>query len=68
MGSIRGTLVFCYSASPLSADHHACCTNPMGTDDGVNFRVRGVDNLWVVDINLWLKFPASFFTTSTYMV
>ncbi|KAJ7844755.1 hypothetical protein B0H14DRAFT_2358449, partial [Mycena olivaceomarginata] len=50
--------------------HHACCTNPMGADDGPtrtnntnavldgNFKVRGVDNLWVVDTNLWLKVPA----------
>ncbi|KAJ7679216.1 hypothetical protein DFH06DRAFT_1465388 [Mycena polygramma] len=54
--------------------HHACCTNPMGTDDDPNavldgnFKVRGVDNLRVVDLSSWPKVPGWFVTTPTYMI
>ncbi|KAJ7132515.1 glucose-methanol-choline oxidoreductase, partial [Mycena epipterygia] len=54
--------------------HHACCTNPMGTDndpnavlDG-NFKVRGVANLRVVDISSWPTIPGFFVATPTYML
>ncbi|KAJ7811012.1 glucose-methanol-choline oxidoreductase, partial [Mycena olivaceomarginata] len=49
--------------------HHACCTNPMGADDDLNavldgnFKVRGVDNLRVVDISSWPTIPGFFVTT-----
>ncbi|KAJ6512633.1 hypothetical protein C8R45DRAFT_890404 [Mycena sanguinolenta] len=54
--------------------HHACCTNPMGPDDDLNavldgnFRVRGVENLRVVDISSWPRVPGWFVTTPTYMI
>ncbi|KAJ7025768.1 hypothetical protein C8F04DRAFT_1238986 [Mycena alexandri] len=54
--------------------HHACCTNPIGTDDDPNavldgdFKVRGVENLRVVDISSWPKVPGWFVTTPTYMI
>ncbi|KAJ7754224.1 glucose-methanol-choline oxidoreductase, partial [Mycena maculata] len=57
--------------------HHACCTNPMGTNDGVsdpnavldgNFNVQGVHNLRVVDISPWPIIPGLFVPTLTYMV
>ncbi|KAF7348775.1 Oxygen-dependent choline dehydrogenase [Mycena venus] len=54
--------------------HHACCTNPMGTDDDPNavldgnFKVRGVDSLRVVDISSWPTIPGFFVTTPTYMI
>jgi hypothetical protein len=72
--------------------HHACCTAPMGADDGAcppshlynetaeslyvdpnavldgNFKVRGVENLRVVDISSWPNVPGWFVTTPTYMV
>ncbi|KAJ7846119.1 hypothetical protein B0H13DRAFT_2408642 [Mycena leptocephala] len=54
--------------------HHACCTNPMGADDDPNavldgdFKVRGVENLRVVDISSWPKVPGWFVTTPTYMI
>ncbi|KAJ7859302.1 hypothetical protein B0H14DRAFT_3630110 [Mycena olivaceomarginata] len=54
--------------------HHACCTNPMGADDDLNavldgnFKVRGVDNLRVVDISSWPTIPGFFVTTPTYMI
>ncbi|KAJ7124197.1 glucose-methanol-choline oxidoreductase, partial [Mycena epipterygia] len=54
--------------------HHACCTNPMGADndpmavlDG-NFKVRGVENLRVVDISSWPTIPGYFVATPTYML
>ncbi|EEB92431.1 hypothetical protein MPER_09057 [Moniliophthora perniciosa FA553] len=54
--------------------HHACCTNPMGVDgdehavlDG-NFRVRGVNNLRVVDASSWPVVPGYFVTTPIYMM
>ncbi|KAJ6544962.1 hypothetical protein DFH09DRAFT_1172349 [Mycena vulgaris] len=54
--------------------HHACCTNPMGADDDPNavldgdFKVRGVENLRVVDISSWPTVPGWFVTTPTYML
>ncbi|KAJ7340809.1 hypothetical protein DFH08DRAFT_1012999 [Mycena albidolilacea] len=54
--------------------HHACCTNPMGTDDDPNavldgnFKVRRVNNLRVVDISSWPNVPGWFVTTPTYMI
>ncbi|KAJ6561810.1 hypothetical protein B0H19DRAFT_1142681 [Mycena capillaripes] len=54
--------------------HHACCTNPIGEDDDPNavldgdFKVRGVENLRVVDISSWPKVPGWFVTTPTYMI
>ncbi|KAJ6596529.1 glucose-methanol-choline oxidoreductase, partial [Mycena sp. CBHHK59/15] len=54
--------------------HHACCTNAMGTDDDPNavldgnFKVRGVENLRVVDISSWPLIPGFFVTTPTYMM
>ncbi|KAJ6620004.1 hypothetical protein B0H10DRAFT_1114433 [Mycena sp. CBHHK59/15] len=54
--------------------HHACCTNPMGPDDDPNavldgdFKVRGVENLRVVDISSWPRVPGWFVTTPTYMI
>ncbi|KAJ7067384.1 hypothetical protein C8F01DRAFT_1051871 [Mycena amicta] len=54
--------------------HHACCTNPIGADDDPNavldgdFKVRGVDNLRVVDISSWPNVPGWFVTTPTYMI
>ncbi|KAJ7253467.1 hypothetical protein C8J57DRAFT_1237276 [Mycena rebaudengoi] len=54
--------------------HHACCTNAIGADgdpnavlDG-NFKVRGVENLRVVDLSSWPKVPGWFVTTPTYMI
>ncbi|KAJ7447064.1 alcohol oxidase [Mycena galericulata] len=54
--------------------HHACCTNPMGAEDDPNavldgdFKVRGVQNLRVVDISSWPNVPGWFVTTPTYMI
>ncbi|KAJ6507693.1 alcohol oxidase [Mycena vitilis] len=54
--------------------HHSCCTNPIGADDDPNavldgdFKVRGVQNLRVVDISSWPKVPGWFVTTPTYMI
>ncbi|KAJ6507740.1 alcohol oxidase [Mycena vitilis] len=54
--------------------HHACCTNPIGADDDPNavldgnFKVRGVENLRVVDMSSWPKVPGWFVTTPTYMI
>ncbi|KAJ7253490.1 hypothetical protein C8J57DRAFT_1722385 [Mycena rebaudengoi] len=54
--------------------HHACCTNAIGPDgdphavlDG-DFKVRGVENLRVVDMSSWPKVPGWFPTTPTYMI
>ncbi|KAJ6620384.1 hypothetical protein B0H10DRAFT_1736055, partial [Mycena sp. CBHHK59/15] len=53
--------------------HHACCTNPIGTDDDPgavldnDFRVRGVGSLRVVDLSSWPNVPGYFVTTPTYM-
>ncbi|KAJ7917033.1 choline dehydrogenase [Mycena leptocephala] len=54
--------------------HHGCCTNPIGADDDPNavldgdFKVRGVENLRVVDMSSWPKVPGWFVTTPTYMI
>ncbi|KAJ7871752.1 alcohol oxidase [Mycena leptocephala] len=54
--------------------HHACCTNAMGADDDPNavldgnFKVRGVENLRVVDMSSWSNVPGWFVTTPTYMI
>ncbi|KAJ7472722.1 hypothetical protein FB451DRAFT_1398918 [Mycena latifolia] len=54
--------------------HHACCTAAMGADDDPNavldgnFKVRGVENLRVVDISSWPIVPGWFVTTPTYMI
>ncbi|KAJ7042065.1 GMC oxidoreductase [Mycena alexandri] len=52
--------------------HHACCTNPIGTDSNAvldsEFRVRGVDRLRVVDMSVWPNVPGYFVTTPTYMI
>ncbi|KAJ3715076.1 GMC oxidoreductase-domain-containing protein [Lentinula raphanica] len=54
--------------------HHACCTNPIGMDndssavlDG-NFKVKGVNNLRVVDASSWPNVPGWFICTPTYMI
>ncbi|KAJ7909276.1 hypothetical protein B0H13DRAFT_1467893, partial [Mycena leptocephala] len=52
----------------------ACCTNAMGADDDPNavldgnFKVRGVENLRVVDMSSWSNVPGWFVITSTYMI
>ncbi|KAF9269642.1 FAD-linked reductase [Marasmius fiardii PR-910] len=54
--------------------HHACCTNAMGTDSDSNaildgdFKVRGVNNLRVVDASSWPIVPGYFVTTPIYMM
>ncbi|KAJ7472714.1 hypothetical protein FB451DRAFT_1250474 [Mycena latifolia] len=54
--------------------HHACCTAAIGADDDSNavldgnFKVRGVENLRVVDISSWPIVPGWFVTTPTYMI
>ncbi|KAF5389671.1 hypothetical protein D9757_004128 [Collybiopsis confluens] len=54
--------------------HHACCTNPMGEDDDPmavldgDFKVRGVNNLRVVDVSAWPNVPGWFICTPTYMI
>ncbi|KAJ3930929.1 MAG: hypothetical protein NXY57DRAFT_267621 [Lentinula lateritia] len=54
--------------------HHACCTNAIGADsdpfavlDG-DFKVRGVNNLRVVDASSWPNVPGWFICTLTYMM
>ncbi|KAF5340174.1 hypothetical protein D9758_014980 [Tetrapyrgos nigripes] len=54
--------------------HHACCTNAIGPDDDDNavldgnFKVRGVNNLRVVDASSWPNVPGFFITTPIYMI
>ncbi|KAJ6536241.1 glucose-methanol-choline oxidoreductase, partial [Mycena capillaripes] len=54
--------------------HHACCTNPIGTQDDPqavldgDFNVRGVQNLRVVDASSWPESPGYFPTSTTYMI
>ncbi|RCI17265.1 hypothetical protein L249_3319 [Ophiocordyceps polyrhachis-furcata BCC 54312] len=54
--------------------HHACCTAPIGNADDVNavldskFRVRGVDNLRVVDASIFPKIPGYFIVLPIYMI
>ncbi|PHH87889.1 hypothetical protein CDD83_8280 [Cordyceps sp. RAO-2017] len=54
--------------------HHASCTCPMGADSDRSapldskFRVRGVDNLRVVDASAFPRIPGYFIVTSVYMI
>lgn len=54
--------------------HHASCSCPIGADDDPmavldgDFRVRGVDNLRVVDASVFPRIPGFFIVTSIYMV
>ncbi|KAJ7903220.1 hypothetical protein B0H13DRAFT_1717346 [Mycena leptocephala] len=54
--------------------HHACCTNPIGTEDDPqavldgDFNVHGVQNLRVVDASSWPESPGYFPTSTTYMI
>lgn len=54
--------------------HHASCTCPIGRDgdpmavlDG-NFRVRGVENLRVVDASVFPRIPGFFIVSAIYMI
>lgn len=54
--------------------HHASCTCPIGADNDPNavldsrFRVRGVNNLRVVDASAFPAIPGFFIVTSVYML
>ncbi|QPG95457.1 hypothetical protein C2857_000744 [Epichloe festucae Fl1] len=54
--------------------HHASCTCPIGRDDDPmavldsKFRVRGVQNLRVVDASAFPKIPGYFIVLPTYMI
>lgn len=54
--------------------HHACCTCPIGAGNDPNavldskFRVRGVDNLRVVDASIFPKIPGYFIVLPIYMI
>ena len=54
--------------------HHASCTCPIGTDDDEHavldgdFRVRGVENLRVVDASVFPKIPGFFIVSSVYTI
>ncbi|KUL82525.1 hypothetical protein ZTR_10634 [Talaromyces verruculosus] len=54
--------------------HHASCTCPIGNDTDPNavldseFRVRGVDNLRVVDASVYPKIPGYYIVLPTYMI
>lgn len=54
--------------------HHASCTCKIGRDDDPmavldsNFRVRGTQNLRVVDASVFPKIPGFFIVTSVYMI
>ncbi|KAJ6504990.1 hypothetical protein C8R45DRAFT_1180913 [Mycena sanguinolenta] len=54
--------------------HHACCTAAIGTDDDPNavldkdFKVRGVNNLRVVDATAFPWIPGMFKTTAIYQI
>ncbi|RQM04805.1 hypothetical protein DH86_00004042 [Scytalidium sp. 3C] len=54
--------------------HHASCTCPIGADDDpnavldTNFRVRGVQNLRVVDASVFPKIPGFYIALPTYMI
>ena len=54
--------------------HHASCTNKIGADDDPDavldsrFRVRGIQNLRVVDASVFPKIPGYFIVTAIYMI
>lgn len=54
--------------------HHASCTCPMGTKDDpysvvdTNFRVRGIENLRIVDASVFPRIPGLFIVTPIYMI
>lgn len=54
--------------------HHASCTAPIGADDDPNavldsqFRVRGVQNLRVVDASVFPDIPGVFITAPIYII
>lgn len=54
--------------------HHASCTCPIGPDDDSmavldsRFRVRGVQNLRVVDASVFPRIPGLFIVSAVYMV
>lgn len=54
--------------------HHACCTNPMGQQGDEmavldsRFRVRGTDNLRVVDASVFPKIPGTFIAVPIFMM
>ncbi|KAJ5115842.1 hypothetical protein N7456_000190 [Penicillium angulare] len=54
--------------------HHASCTVPIGADDDANavldseFRVRGVQNLRVVDASVFPDIPGVFITAPIYII
>ncbi|KAL1847335.1 hypothetical protein Plec18170_008687 [Paecilomyces lecythidis] len=54
--------------------HHASCTAPIGADNDPNavldsqFRVRGVQNLRVVDASVFPRIPGIFIQSAIYMV
>lgn len=53
--------------------HHASCTCPIGGDDNPfavldsKFRVRGVDNLRVVDASIFPDIPGMFIQSAIFM-
>ncbi|TVY19959.1 Oxygen-dependent choline dehydrogenase [Lachnellula arida] len=54
--------------------HHASCTCPIGADDDINavldseFRVRGVENLRVVDASVFPSIPGIFIQAPIFMI
>ena len=54
--------------------HHASCTCKIGRDDDPTavldgrFRVRGAQNLRVVDASVFPRIPGYFIVTPTYMI
>ena len=54
--------------------HHASCSCPIGSDDDpmavldVDFKVRGIKGLRVVDASVFPRIPGFFIVTSVYMI
>jgi choline dehydrogenase len=54
--------------------HHASCSCPIGADEDPRavldsrFRVRGVDNLRVVDASVFPRIPGFFIVVPIYMI